>query len=25
MTLRFQQNGPLPTPYAIELTLAPAN
>ena len=25
MTLRFQQNGPLPAPYAIELTLAPAN
>jgi len=25
MTLRLQQNGPLPTPYAIELTLAPAN
>ena len=25
MTLRFQQNGTLPTPYAIELTLAPAN
>ncbi len=25
MTLRFQQNGTLPTPYAIELTLAAAN
>ena len=25
MTLRLQQHGPLPTPYAIELTLAPAN
>jgi hypothetical protein len=25
MTLRLQQHGPLPTPYAIELTLVPAN
>lgn len=25
MTLGFQHNGSLPTPYAIELTLAPAN
>jgi hypothetical protein len=25
MTLRLQQNGPLPMPYAIELTLAPEN
>ena len=25
MTLRLQQHGPVPTPYAIELTLAPAN
>jgi hypothetical protein len=24
MTLRFQQNGPLPTPYAIQITLAPS-
>ena len=25
MTFRFQQNGPLPTPYAIELTLVSVN
>jgi hypothetical protein len=25
MTLRFQQNGTLPTTYALEITLAPAN
>ena len=25
MTLKFQQNGTLPTPYALELTLVPAN